>query len=60
MLNLVGQMWYGKHHPPIDPKQISFKGKTVLVTGANSGLGRETVVKFATLGASMLIVGVRT
>lgn len=60
MPNLVAQMWYGKRHPPVDPKDISFNGKTVLVTGANSGLGHETAVKFAALGASTLILGVRT
>jgi NAD(P)-dependent dehydrogenase (short-subunit alcohol dehydrogenase family) len=53
-------MWWGKRHPPADPKHLSFKGKTVLVTGANSGLGHETAVKFAALGASTLILGVRT
>ncbi|KAI3322945.1 short-chain dehydrogenase/reductase [Xylariaceae sp. AK1471] len=46
-------------HPPSDPK-ISFAGKTVLVTGANTGLGFEAAVKYAALGASRLILAVRT
>ncbi|KAJ7460920.1 hypothetical protein B0H11DRAFT_2057400 [Mycena galericulata] len=53
-------MWWGKWHPPADPTHLSFKGKTVLVTGANSGLGHEATVKYAALGASTLILGVRT
>ena len=60
MPNLLGLIWYDRRHPPADPKHISFKGKIVLVTGANSGLGYETAVKFAALGASTLILGVRT
>lgn len=50
--------WAAKH-PPKDPK-ISFAGKTVLVTGSNTGLGFQAALKFAALGASKLILGVRT
>ncbi len=33
------------------------KGKTVLVTGANSGIGLEASVKLAQMGASLVMVG---
>ncbi|KAI1118885.1 short-chain dehydrogenase/reductase [Nemania sp. NC0429] len=46
-------------HPPSDP-QVSFVGKTVLVTGANTGLGFEAAVKYAAHGAERLILAVRS
>ncbi|EXJ62898.1 hypothetical protein A1O7_03341 [Cladophialophora yegresii CBS 114405] len=51
-------MWWSARNPPTDPK-TSFAGKTVLITGANVGLGLEAAIKFARLGASRLILGVR-
>ena len=51
--------WWAKRNLPKDP-QTSFAGKTVLITGANVGLGFESAVKFAALGASSLIFGVRS
>jgi NAD(P)-dependent dehydrogenase (short-subunit alcohol dehydrogenase family) len=51
--------WWAAHHPPIDPK-TSFSGKTILITGANVGLGFEAAVKFASLGAARLVLGVRS
>lgn len=53
------RMRWTKAHPAHDPT-TSFAGKTVLVTGANSGLGFEAATKFARLGASKLILGVRS
>lgn len=53
------RMRYAKAHPAHDPT-TSFTGKTVLVTGANAGLGFEAAAKFARLGASKLIFGVRS
>src|SRR5271155_2447015 len=38
----------------------SFKGKTVLITGANTGLGLEAAKKIASLNASKLIITART
>lgn len=43
---------------PADPT-VSFSGKTILVTGANTGLGFEAATKFVALGASRVILGVR-
>ncbi|KAI0183716.1 short-chain dehydrogenase/reductase [Xylaria flabelliformis] len=46
-------------NPPTDPN-VSFSGKTVLVTGANTGLGFQAAQKYAALGADRLILGVRS
>ena len=35
----------------------SFTGKSVIVTGATSGIGRAAVLEFASLGADVLVVG---
>lgn len=43
-----------------DPRNTSnFAGKTVLVTGSNTGLGFEAALKIASLRAKHLILGVR-
>jgi NAD(P)-dependent dehydrogenase (short-subunit alcohol dehydrogenase family) len=43
---------------PVYPT-TSFAGQTIIVTGANSGLGKESVRHFARLGASKIILAVR-
>ncbi|KIW75694.1 hypothetical protein Z517_10436 [Fonsecaea pedrosoi CBS 271.37] len=55
----LSAMWWSARNPPENPHS-SFRGKTVLITGANAGLGLEAAVKFAALGASRLILGVRS
>ncbi|KAK3394198.1 hypothetical protein B0H63DRAFT_444378 [Podospora didyma] len=55
----LSRMRWSAKHPPIDPK-VSFAGKTVLVTGANTGLGFEAALKYSALGADKLILGVRS
>ncbi|KAJ5097662.1 hypothetical protein N7456_008383 [Penicillium angulare] len=55
----LAMIWWGVRHPPADPT-VSFAGKTVLITGANTGLGFEAALKFASLGASCLLLGVRS
>ncbi|KAF2737771.1 NAD(P)-binding protein [Polyplosphaeria fusca] len=52
------QRWSAKN-PPADP-QVTFAGKTILVTGANTGLGYESALKYAQKGATKLVLGVRT
>jgi len=42
------------------PPPKSFDGQTVLITGANTGLGREAARQALDLGASTVIMGVRT
>lgn len=58
-LSMLGGLWWSRKHPPKD-YQVSFAGKTVLVTGANTGLGFEAAVKYAALGAEKLILAVRS
>ncbi|OCK82605.1 short-chain dehydrogenase/reductase family protein-like protein [Lepidopterella palustris CBS 459.81] len=53
-LRFLWQAWT----PPTDP-QTSFKNKTVIVTGANTGLGYAAAAKFAALHAELVILGVR-
>ena len=50
---------HDKLYPPSNPAS-SFSGKTVLVTGANCGLGFEAALKFTTLGASTVILACRS
>lgn len=58
-LEKISLFRWAKKNPPKDPK-ISFAGKTVLVTGSNTGLGFAAALKFAALGASKVILAVRT
>ena len=45
-------------HPPI--QTASFLSKTIVVTGANTGLGLEACKHFCRLGATRIIAGVRS
>ena len=49
-----------QYTPPADPGGIPFAGKTVLLTGATSGLGYEAALKFLNLGVELLIIGSRS
>ncbi|KAI1618836.1 putative short-chain dehydrogenase [Exophiala viscosa] len=46
-------------HRPTLPPPHSFDGQTVLITGANTGVGREAARHAINLGASKIIMGVR-
>lgn len=46
-------------NPPTEPT-ISFAGKTVVLTGATSGLGFEAAIKLLNLGVESLIIGSRS
>lgn len=58
-LNEFAKCRWAVKNPPADPI-VSFAGKTVLVTGANAGLGFEAAVKYASKGCSRLLLGVRS
>ncbi|KAI9723549.1 MAG: hypothetical protein M1828_004145 [Chrysothrix sp. TS-e1954] len=54
------QMFRGQlFQTPEIPADADFSGKTIIVTGANSGLGLEASKHFYELGASRLILGCR-
>lgn len=56
LVKLFKQKWFNYPKEPTG----SFAGRTILITGANQGVGFEAAVKFAALGASKLIIGVRS
>ncbi|KAK8051096.1 hypothetical protein PG993_002481 [Apiospora rasikravindrae] len=54
-------LWREARNPPRHPPTaLTFRNKSVLVTGANSGLGYAASVKYAALGASPLLLAVRS
>lgn len=55
----LAEMRHGKQNPPEDTHP-SFSGRTIIVTGSNTGVGFEASVKFVQLGAKRLILGVRS
>ena len=44
---------------PVPEPTSSFRNKTILITGSNTGLGLEAAIKFARLDTSRLILAVR-
>ena len=39
------------------PEQFSLKGKTIIVTGASSGIGKQTAIDLSKAGATIIITG---
>ncbi|KAK0257171.1 hypothetical protein B0A54_09875 [Friedmanniomyces endolithicus] len=58
-MSILFQTIKAKRNPPADTKP-SFANKTVLVTGANTGVGYEAALKFVQLGAERVILCVRS
>lgn len=44
----------------ISPKKVDLSGKSVFITGASKGVGRETALSFAAAGCSEIAVGARS
>ncbi|KAI2639916.1 NAD(P)-binding protein [Hypomontagnella submonticulosa] len=44
----------------ISPKRLNLQGRSVFITGASKGIGRETALSFAAAGASMIGIGARS
>ncbi|MGE5338807.1 MAG: SDR family NAD(P)-dependent oxidoreductase, partial [Gemmatimonadota bacterium] len=45
--------------PHMPPQGMSFRDRTVLITGASSGIGRETALAFAAAGANVVLLARR-
>lgn len=60
IINLYIRQMVGQASIPPPPVGTSLAGKTVIVTGGNSGLGHETARQYLTLGASRIIITVRS
>ena len=60
IINLYIRQMVGQASIPPPPVGTSVAGKTVIVTGGNSGLGHETARQYLTLGASRIIITVRS
>ncbi|MCJ1455032.1 hypothetical protein MMC28_005386 [Mycoblastus sanguinarius] len=58
-MSFLYKLLAAKFSPPSNPT-VSFAGKTVLVTGANCGLGFEAALKFVTLGAKTVVLACRS
>ncbi len=54
LVHFLTQAWT----PPADPT-ASFAEKTIVITGANTGLGFEAALKIYALGAECVVMGVR-
>lgn len=59
MYTLISRIIANKFYPPSNPTDLSFKNRTIIVTGSNTGLGYFAAAKFATQSCSRLIVAVR-
>ncbi|KAJ4318639.1 hypothetical protein N0V94_004344 [Neodidymelliopsis sp. IMI 364377] len=56
----LSNMFQHKWLAPPKPTTEDYTGRTIIVTGATSGIGKEAVYKFAALGASQVIIAARS
>ncbi|KAK4555522.1 hypothetical protein LTR86_007274 [Recurvomyces mirabilis] len=59
MAPFIFEVFWSRFNPPKDTTP-SFAGKTLIITGANTGVGYEAALKFARLGTQRLILAVRS
>ncbi|KAH8687838.1 hypothetical protein BGZ60DRAFT_17409 [Tricladium varicosporioides] len=60
MLRIPGLIYRNKFALPAPPPPDSFTGKSILITGATSGLGFETAVQYVLLGAGSVNITARS
>ncbi|KAI1488061.1 hypothetical protein F5X96DRAFT_108242 [Biscogniauxia mediterranea] len=51
------------HHdtyPYISPEKLDFSGRSVFITGASKGIGRQTALSYAAAGCSNIAIGARS
>ncbi|KAB8290649.1 hypothetical protein EYC80_008290 [Monilinia laxa] len=56
MLSLLSTIWNNKFNLPPPPPPNTFSGKSILITGATSGLGYAAAVHFVDLGAKSVVI----
>lgn len=59
VLASLTHLLYSRLFTPVDPNN-SLSGKTILITGGNSGLGFEAALKYVLLGAASVVIGCRS
>ncbi|KAK4233367.1 hypothetical protein C8A03DRAFT_19550 [Achaetomium macrosporum] len=50
--------WHNATYPAISPlrPELSAKGKTIVITGAGTGIGRQAALSFANAGAARVVL----